>query len=80
DEPVKQLRGFAKIRLAPGASRKVTLPVDLRAISYWDTGRQAWARQPGCHPVLVAESATDIRLKGPTVGPAGARCTVTIGA
>ncbi|MDX6640822.1 MAG: beta-glucosidase [Solirubrobacteraceae bacterium] len=80
DEPVKQLRGFAKIRLAPGASRKVTLPVDLRAISYWDTGRQAWARQPGCHPVLVGESATDIRLKGPTVGPAGARCIVTIGA
>ena len=80
DEPVKQLRGFAKIRLAPGASRKVTLPVDLRAISYWDTRRQAWARQPGCHPVLIGESATDIRLKGPTVGPVGAHCTVAVGA
>ncbi|MEA2123420.1 MAG: beta-glucosidase, partial [Solirubrobacteraceae bacterium] len=80
DEPVKQLRGFAKIRLAPGARRRVTLTVGVRAISYWDTRRQAWARQRGCHPVLIGESATDIRLKGPTVGPVGARCTAAIGA
>jgi beta-glucosidase len=80
DEPVKQLRGFAKIRLAPGARRRVTLTVGVRAISYWDTRRQAWARQRGCHPVLIGESATDIRLKGPTVGPVGAGCTAAIGA
>jgi beta-glucosidase len=78
DEPVKQLRGFAGVTLAPGASRTVRLPITARAISYWDSKREAWARQRGCHPVLIGESATDIRLQGPSVGPARARCTASV--
>lgn len=79
DEPVKQLRGFAKVRLAAGASRRVTLSLRRRDISYWNSARQAWDQQAGCHPILVGESATDIRLQGPSIGPRGARCTATVG-
>ena len=79
NEPVKQLRGFTKITLEPGRSQTVTLPISARAISYWDTKAQAWAQQPGCHPILIGESAADVVLRGPTVGPSGADCTATVG-
>jgi beta-glucosidase len=78
DEPVKRLRGFAKVRLAPGAGRRVTLWLRRRDISYWNPDRQAWDQQAGCHPILVGESAGDIRLRGPSIGPRGAGCTATV--
>ena len=63
-EPNKQLRGFDKVSLRPGQSRHVSVTVDSRSVSYWNTAVHDWAVEPGCHPVLVGSSSRDIRLQG----------------
>lgn len=76
-EPAKWLRNFTKVALTPGQTRRVSLTLSVRDISYWDTAHHRWAIAPGCHPVLVGASAGDIRLRGVTVGD-GTTCTVAL--
>jgi beta-glucosidase len=64
-EPLKQLRGYGRVTLGPGETRHVVLPVDARAVSYWDSGSHGWQVENGCHPVLVGSSSRDIRLQSP---------------
>ncbi|KAL9056070.1 MAG: hypothetical protein Q9162_003132 [Coniocarpon cinnabarinum] len=62
--PAKQLRGFQKLSLAPGASGKVTFNVRRRDLSYWDVGRQQYVVPSGSFDVLVGASSRDIRWRG----------------
>ena len=41
--PPKELKGFAKVTLDPGASATVTIELDDRAFAYWDPGDPARA-------------------------------------
>ncbi|KAJ7740439.1 glycoside hydrolase family 3 protein [Mycena maculata] len=63
-EPPKVLRGFDEIPLAAGASQIVTMTVDQRGMSVWDTPSQSWARPTGTFSVYVGASSRDIRLTG----------------
>jgi beta-glucosidase len=63
-EPQKQLRGFQKVQLAPGETRHLAVPIDSRAVDYWNTSVHNWTAEAGCHPVLVGSSSRDIRLQG----------------
>jgi beta-glucosidase len=40
--PPKELKAFAKVRLAPGERRDVELTLDDRSFSYWDPGQPDW--------------------------------------
>lgn len=62
--PVKELKGFAKVMLDPGESKRVTLNLDRRAFSYYDVTTKAWLAAPGSFDILVGASAEDIRLHG----------------
>lgn len=62
--PPRQLRGFAKLKLAPGASGTATFPLRRRDLSYWDVGRQNWVVPSGSFGVSVGASSRDIRLTG----------------
>lgn len=42
DFPVKQLRGFEKVWLAPRQTKPVTFSLKRRDLSYWDVVRQNW--------------------------------------
>jgi beta-glucosidase len=74
-EPPLQLKGFSKLSLAPGQRRRVTLRVDQRALSYWDSTRQAWRVAPGCHEVLVGQSSRDPLAQRAVVAAGGAHCS-----
>ena len=74
NEPLKQLRAYRKVSLQPGQTAHLSLPVDGRAVSYWDSARHAWAAEAGCHPVLVGSSSRDIRLQAPGVTEALQLC------
>jgi beta-glucosidase len=63
-EPPRQLKGFKKVILAPGRSRRVTLPLDPRAFSHWDSAATDWRVTPGCFRVTVGNSSRDRRLSG----------------
>ncbi|KFY35353.1 hypothetical protein V494_05986 [Pseudogymnoascus sp. VKM F-4513 (FW-928)] len=62
--PVRQLRGFSKINLAPGESGTVTFSVRRRDLSYWDTDAQKWVTPTGEFTVSVGASSRNLALKG----------------
>lgn len=67
--PLKELKGFAKIKLKPGEKRQVSLQLDWRAFSYYDTNKHAWYAPAGEYGVLIGSSSADIRLKGNYIFP-----------
>lgn len=62
--PVKELKGFEKVHLAPGAVTEVTFNLSMRALSYYDPHQGEWVAEPGEFEVLVGASSRDIRLRG----------------
>jgi len=63
-EPPKQLKGFAKVKLAPGAKQTVTFALDSRSVSIWDVSKHAWGKVPGDFNVFVGTSSEDIQASG----------------
>ncbi|MCK6627963.1 MAG: glycoside hydrolase family 3 C-terminal domain-containing protein [Anaerolineae bacterium] len=61
--PPKELKGFAKVALAPGETKTVTLTLDRQALAYWDDAQQAWVAEAGEFEVLVGSSSQDIRAR-----------------
>jgi beta-glucosidase len=60
--PAKELKGFKKVYLAPGESKKVTITLDRRSLAYYDVAAHAWNATPGIYRILVGSSSQDIRL------------------
>ncbi|MDN4473892.1 beta-glucosidase family protein [Demequina zhanjiangensis] len=58
DRPVRELRAFAKVSLAPGESTVVALELDDRAFAYW--GADGWIVEPGEYTIEVGRSSRDI--------------------
>ena len=61
--PNKELKGFQKIRLQPGESGEVTIPVTRRDFSFWDVEANDWKLEPGKFELHVGSSVSDIRLQ-----------------
>lgn len=62
--PVKELKGFEKVYLAPGEKTKVAFKLTPRDLSYYDPHLPGWVAEPGEFEVLVGASSQDIRLSG----------------
>jgi len=55
--PVRELKGFRKIRLEPGASEEVTFTLTRRDLEFVGTNQQ-WLAEPGEFDVWIAPSAS----------------------
>ena len=60
--PAQELKAFARVSLAAGESRTVTLPLDDKAFRYWNTSTDGWEIEGGRYEVRVGASSADIRL------------------
>lgn len=60
--PVKELKGYEKVRLEPGQSRQVTLHLNYRSLAYWDTAKNNWQVDPGKFVVYVGDSSENTPL------------------
>ena len=72
-EPPKQLKGYQKVKLAAGQAKQVTLSLDQRAFSHWDTKTHSWKVTTGCYALLVGDSSRSLPLTA-KVGRGGATC------
>ena len=61
--PIKELKGFQKVRLAPGETKEVTFTIAKDALSFYDDAQQTWIAEPGKFEAIVAASASDIKSK-----------------
>ena len=62
--PPKELKGFAKVSLNPGESKKVSVPLDVRSLAYYDVAGKGWRAEAGTFGVLVGDSSRNIELNG----------------
>jgi beta-glucosidase len=56
--PQRELKGFTRIHLAAGESRRVELPLAASALAYWNENTQAWTVEPD-HVIVEFGSASD---------------------
>ena len=63
DRPVKELKGFAKVELAPGEARTVQMEIDSRALSYFEESMGDWFAPSGKYELLVGNASDNITLR-----------------
>ncbi|MDR3350417.1 MAG: glycoside hydrolase family 3 C-terminal domain-containing protein [Prevotellaceae bacterium] len=61
--PVKELKGFKKIRLNAGEAQTVTFTIDHSALHFYDDAKGAWTAEPGEFEALIGASSADIKTK-----------------
>ncbi|MCH5253898.1 MAG: glycoside hydrolase family 3 C-terminal domain-containing protein [Lachnospiraceae bacterium] len=61
--PVKELRDFAKVDLAPGETKTVTFTLDKRAFAYYNVQIHDWHVETGEFEILIGKSSRDIVLR-----------------
>lgn len=63
--PVKELKGFDKVSLAPGETKTVSFEILPEALKYFDEKSHSWVAEPGKFKALIGASSTDIRQTVP---------------
>jgi len=76
----KELKGFYRVSLAPmgmtGAAKRITIPLRVNDLKYWNTAQSAWAIEPGTIKVVVAPNA-NAAAATPCAGGAGVGCALS---
>ena len=62
--PAKELKGFAKVFLKAGESKKVTIPLDDKAFRYFNVDSNRFEVEGGQWTILIGASCADIKLSG----------------
>ncbi|MFT4258322.1 glycoside hydrolase family 3 C-terminal domain-containing protein [Microbacterium sp.] len=74
--PVRELKGYAKVRLEPGASRRVSIPFDERTFRFFDVGSDFWQVEAGEYEIAVGGHLHDLPLRA-TVTRTGVTLTAS---
>ncbi|MHA6765041.1 fibronectin type III-like domain-contianing protein [Streptacidiphilus sp. PAMC 29251] len=85
-EPAKQLKGFQRVDLQPGASQQVSFALTAHDLAYWNTTSSNWTAASGAYQVSVGDSSRSLPLTGSftlgsTISPAavGGASAATVG-
>lgn len=63
--PLKELKGFDKITLAPGQEKTVTFTITPDDLKFYDEKTGSWIAEPGKFRAYIGASSTDIRATVP---------------
>lgn len=69
--PVRELKGYAKVRLAAGASQRLRVPFGPRTFRYFDVVEESWVVEGGDYEIAVGPNVRDLRMRA-TVTRSGA--------
>jgi beta-glucosidase len=62
-EPPEQLKGFDKVSLAPGQTKRVSFRLSAaQAFSYWDSTANGWAVADGGYKLMIGDSSANLPL------------------
>ncbi|MET2011082.1 glycoside hydrolase family 3 C-terminal domain-containing protein [Microbacterium chocolatum] len=61
--PIRELKGYAKVRLAPGSSTRVRLPFGARTFRFFDVGSDSWREERGTYEIAVGRNVRDLPLR-----------------
>jgi len=56
--PLKELKGFTRISLAPGESEKVRIPISKKSLEFWKDGK--WITEAGDFTIMVGPNSTEL--------------------
>jgi beta-glucosidase len=70
--PARELKGFGRVNLRPGGTKRVNVVLNSRAFAYFDVPAHAWRVDPGEFTISVGRSVDDIKLHGEIVLSASA--------
>lgn len=62
--PVRELKGFAKVKLCPGETKKIRIPFDEQTFRIWNVQEDRWDVEAGVYDLEIGASSADIRLRG----------------
>ena len=60
--PVKELKNFVSVELAPGETRTVSMELNERSFSWYNVDKKEWYAADGTYEILIGASSRDIRL------------------
>jgi len=60
--PLKELKGFQKVQLKPGETRRVNFTIDRDTLSFFNS-KLAWGAEAGDFKLMVGSASDDIRLE-----------------
>jgi beta-glucosidase len=61
--PARELKGYAKVRLAAGESRRIRIPFGPRTFRYFDAVADAWQVEAGEYEVAVGSHVRDLPVR-----------------
>lgn len=61
--PVRELKGFARVELESGESRRVTIPFDDKSFRFFDTRTNTWEIEEGTYQIMIGSNAQDMLLE-----------------
>ncbi|MDD5423833.1 MAG: glycoside hydrolase family 3 C-terminal domain-containing protein [Candidatus Omnitrophica bacterium] len=64
DRPVRELKGFKRVYLEPGETKRIAFKLDKRSLSFYDVKNKQWTAEPGEFEVIIGSSSRDAKLKG----------------
>jgi beta-glucosidase len=63
-QPPKQLEGFTRVNLQPGASQTVSFPITQQNLQYWNTSNNTFTTNTGNYSISVGDSNANLPLTG----------------
>ncbi len=61
--PIKELKGFHRVTLEPGQTRRVTFELEIEDLKYWDMTSSSWKVAAGPIKIMVGPNAKDLPLE-----------------
>ncbi|MGC1330504.1 glycoside hydrolase family 3 C-terminal domain-containing protein [Pseudomonas sp.] len=69
ERAVKELKGYKKVFLKPGETKRVTIELNDRSLAYFDEKSKQWVVDADTFDLSLGASSSDIRLHGKLVNP-----------
>ncbi|WP_256353136.1 fibronectin type III-like domain-contianing protein, partial [Pseudomonas sp. IPO3779] len=69
ERALKELKGYKKVFLKPGESKRVTIELNDRSLAYFDVASKQWVVDADSFNLSVGASSQDIRLNARLVNP-----------